>query len=41
VRFTIERADGYLRAEIWDRQTAEETETFLRTLAEAARKHAT
>jgi CheY-like chemotaxis protein len=39
VRFTIERADGYLRAEIWDRRTAEETETFLRTLAEAARKH--
>jgi CheY-like chemotaxis protein len=41
VRFTIERADGYLRAELWDRRTAAETETFLRTLADAALKHTT
>lgn len=39
MRFTIERADGYLRADLWDRQTAQETEAFLRALGDAALKH--
>jgi hypothetical protein len=39
VRFSIVAVKHYLRAELLDRETVEETREFLAALAQAARKH--
>lgn len=39
MRFTIERRPGYLRAELWDRETAEQMREFLVAVSAACREH--
>ncbi len=38
MRFTTRLAQGYLRAELYGRETVEETQQFIAAIAEAARK---
>ena len=38
MRFTIERTEGYLRGDLYDRETADETREFLHALMREAQK---
>ncbi len=39
MRFTIRRVDAYVRGDLYDRETGEETRQFLQALADKARTH--
>ena len=40
MRFSIQKREGYLRAELWERQTADEMRKFLTAVHAACREHA-